>query len=73
MARNLEILGEAAKKVPPETRKALPSVDWREAAAFREVLAHGYFGLDERILWEVATGRAPLIAEALERHLAATD
>lgn len=50
VARNLEIPGEAAKKVPEDVRKQLPAIDWREACAFRDVLAHAYFGIDERIV-----------------------
>jgi uncharacterized protein with HEPN domain len=36
--RNLEILGEAAKKVPDELKHQYPSVDWRGIAGFRDVL-----------------------------------
>ena len=70
VARNLEILGEAAKQVPAEWRAKMPAIDWREACAFRDVLAHGYFGLDERILWDVVRLRAPTIIAELERFLA---
>ena len=51
--RVVEILGEAAKKVPADVRASMPGIDWREACAFRDVLAHRYFGLDDRIVWEV--------------------
>jgi uncharacterized protein with HEPN domain len=71
VARNLEILGEAAKKVPDDVRQKLPVIDWREACAFRDVLAHAYFGIDERVVWDVASLRAPSIARELERFLAA--
>lgn len=71
VARNLEILGEAAKRVPEDVRKQLPAIDWRESCAFRDVLAHAYFGIDERIVWDVVTLRAPSIARELERFLAA--
>ena len=69
VARNLEILGEAAKKVPSEIRQRLPAVDWREACAFRDILAHAYFGIDEQIVWDVVRLRAPSIAAELERFL----
>ncbi len=68
--RNLEILGEAAKKVPADTRLRLAGIDWREACAFRDILAHAYFGLDLSIVWEVATVRAPAIARLLDEYLA---
>ena len=62
VARNLEILGEAAKKVPDDVRKLLPAIDWREACAFRDVLAHAYFGIDERIVLRLS---APLFPAAV--------
>jgi uncharacterized protein with HEPN domain len=71
VARNLEILGEAAKRVPDDVRAQLPAIDWREACAFRDVLAHAYFGIDERIVWDVVTLRAPSIARELESFIAA--
>lgn len=70
VARNLEILGEAAKKVPPEVRRLLAAIDWREVCAFRDVLAHAYFEVDQRIVWEVVTLRVPAIADAVRGGLA---
>ena len=72
VARNLEILGEAAKRVPAEWRAKMPGIDWREACAFRDVLAHAYFGLDERVLWDVVRLRGPIIVAEIERFLAVT-
>ena len=71
VARNLEILGEAAKRVPADLRTRLPAIDWREACAFRDVLAHAYFGIDERIVWDVITLRVPSVALQLQRFLGA--
>jgi uncharacterized protein with HEPN domain len=44
---NLLILGETPKHVPREISDRHPAVEWRRIARFRDVLAHGYFGLDE--------------------------
>ena len=44
VVRNLEIIGEAAKHLPAEAKGLMPDVDWSKAAAFRDVIAHGYFG-----------------------------
>jgi uncharacterized protein with HEPN domain len=42
--RNLEVLGEATKRVPPEVRAQHPKVSWRDAARMRDVLATATFG-----------------------------
>jgi uncharacterized protein with HEPN domain len=68
--RNLEILGEAAKKVPDELKHQYPSVDWRGIAGFRDVLAHAYFALDEDTLWDIIKRKVPELIPILEAALA---
>lgn len=62
---NLLVLGEAAKNVPDEVRAEHPSLEWRKIAGFRDVLAHGYFGLDEDIVWDVLANKVPALLRAL--------
>ena len=57
--RNLEIIGEAAKKIPPEIRERYPEVDWRGMAGLRDLLAHAYFALDTRTLWNIIQAEVP--------------
>lgn len=47
---NMLILREAAKQVPGEITERHPAIEWRRLAGFRDVSAHGYFGLDDDIL-----------------------
>lgn len=41
--RNLQIIGEAVKNIPPETRDLAPEIEWRKIAGLRDILAHAYF------------------------------
>lgn len=64
--RALEIMGEASKKVPEDVRCRYPEIEWRRMAALRDRLAHGYFGTDYTIVFEVAKERAGGLARQLE-------
>ncbi len=61
----LEIIGEAAAHVSADTRAILP-LPWLESVATRNFLAHGYFDIDEVVVWRTATEDIPLLAHALE-------
>ena len=66
--RNLEIIGEAAKQITPEFRRAHPDVPWRRMAGMRDVLSHGYMSVDLDIVWDVLTNRLSGL-EVLLRNL----
>ena len=69
VVRLLEIIGEAAKKVTPETRTAHPAIPWREIAGTRDRLIHGYFDVDLDVVWAIATGDLPGLVASLEAIL----
>jgi len=71
--RNLEILGEAAKRIPAWFRDAHPDVPWRRVAAFRDIVAHEYFGLDPDLVWDIATSKVPELLPLLRRLAAARE
>lgn len=73
VARNLEIIGEAAKHIPTEVRARYPSVPWRRMAGLRDIVAHEYFGIDQDILWDIITHHVPALLPQIRRILVETD
>ncbi len=67
--RNLEIIGEASRHIPEETRKEYPSLPWNEMRAMRNFLSHGYFLVDYSIVWKTVQEDPPLIVAPLMKIL----
>jgi uncharacterized protein with HEPN domain len=70
LTRLVEIVGEAAGRVSPETQSKFPAVPWREAIATRHRITHGYDIVDYDILWDTVQDDLPPLVKALERVLA---
>jgi len=67
---NLEIVGEAAKRIPLRLRQRAPQIEWRKISGMRDLIAHVYFQVDLDIVWDVIASKlGPLRAE-VERILA---
>jgi uncharacterized protein with HEPN domain len=61
------VLGEAARRLPPELREAHPGVPWREIIGLRSVVTHGYDQVDGDELWQVIERDLPELISPLER------
>ena len=69
VVRNLEVIGEAVKQLPPALRAREPGVDWQKIAGLRDILIHQYFGIDTDILWDVVQSKLPTLEGAVSRLL----
>lgn len=71
VVRLLEIVGEAARRVSPETRAIAPEIPWRQIAGTRDRLIHGYDDVDLDIVWTIVTRELRPLADSLGRLIRA--
>ncbi len=69
--RSLEIIGEAAKQIPPEMREKYGHIEWRAMAGMRDRLIHHYFGVDYEIVWDVVVNKIPSLSQGIRRIIEA--
>lgn len=53
VVRNLEIIGEAAGRLPESLRTISSEIEWRKIIGLRNILAHEYFGVSLPVVWDV--------------------
>lgn len=73
LARALELIGEAATRVPPEFRAAHTEVPWRDIIDFRNVLIHAYDVIDYELALRVVNENIPPLITQLRRILDTQD
>lgn len=63
--RNIEIIGEAVKKISDNRKSANPQIPWKMIAGTRDHLIHGYFGINIDIVWDIASINIPELMTAI--------
>lgn len=51
--KQLEIIGEASNMISEATKDKYPEIEWRKIVGLRNILVHEYFGIDEKIIWDI--------------------
>lgn len=63
--RNLELIGEAATRIPIAIREETAHIPWRQIIATRNRLIHGYLGIDNDTLWSIIQDEVPPLLDEL--------
>ena len=64
--RNIEVIGEAAKKVSENFKEKTNQIPWRDMAAMRDKLIHDYLGVDVEIVWKTVAIDIPVLEKLLK-------
>lgn len=65
VVKNLEVIGEAVKNIPYDLKSKKPEIEWKKIAGLRDILTHGYFGINLEIVWDVTKNKIP----DLKKHI----
>jgi uncharacterized protein with HEPN domain len=64
---NLEIIGEATRKLPHEVRTRYPNIEWARIIGLRNIIIHDYPSINLRIIWSIAKNNLPVLAEQINK------
>lgn len=67
--RNIEIIGEAVKKLSDDFKNTYKEFEWRKIAGMRDMLIHFYFGINIEVVWNVVIGEVPKLRRFLNKIL----
>ena len=67
--RNLQTLAGSTQRLSDELRRRHPEIEWRQIAAFRNILVHNYLGIDMERIWAVLEHDVPRLADAVTMML----
>src|SRR3989338_7386831 len=65
VVRNLEIIGEAANKMPAEFKSKHKDIPWKKIVGMRNKVIHEYFGVDWEILWDTIKEDIPKLKKQI--------
>lgn len=69
VVRSLEIIGEATKKIPADTKVKWNTIQWKNMAGMRDRLIHDYMGVNYTIVWDVMKNKIPEMSKQISEFL----
>jgi uncharacterized protein with HEPN domain len=71
--RYLEVVCEAARRLPDDIKQNEPDIDWRKMNDFGNRLRHAYHETDAAIVWDIIQNHLPRLKSFIKRRIQATD
>ena len=71
--RQIEVIGEAVKKLSPELKGRHPEIPWKDVAGMRDKLIHDYFGLDLDAVWDTIEKDIPWLKDKIRAIIETTE
>jgi len=69
LARNIQIVGEAANRLSKPLKDQHPEIPWRMIAGMRHVIVHGYYQIDWNEVFDTAKRDIPSLKPLIEALL----
>ena len=63
--KQIEIIGEAANSITPETKAVFTDLEWKQIIGMKHILVHEYFGVDFDLIWQVVIDDLPVLKEKI--------
>jgi len=67
LTRLIQMIGEAARRVPSSFCDLHPAIPWKAIVGMRNKLVHDYLGVDEQMVWSTVSQELPGLVRELEK------
>ena len=67
--KQIEVIGEAAKHIPPGFTGRHPEVPWKDIVGMRDIVVHNYFGVDISATWKTVSTDIPVLKNTIDTLL----
>jgi uncharacterized protein with HEPN domain len=67
--KQIEIIGETANYITETTKNKFSEIEWRQITGLRHILVHEYFGIDDKLIWQIIQTDIPELKQKIDTIL----
>lgn len=64
--RQLSIIGEACNRISSEVKASNVEIEWKLIIGLRNIVIHQYFGVDDRVIWDIIQESLPSLKSSVQ-------